>query len=259
MGVVGRYLCRFAKEWTLLAITGVDVIVFIITLFYPPENLPATCMRYLTIVVALVTYFIANLRIFAELEPKADIQLALRPEPSRVHYPLPAQAKNRSGEHPYLGKTGLPRLATLELRFDATNSGGEDGELVCEIDIENTELPPLLTLDYETRCNRRFSRVIPGGVERQLIPIGLGFVVTELFREFDFVQALKALSRDSYTIVVNYYTRHSKGTSKQRTIKVKGDFEFFCKALLYDWKQYGFDHLVHMYEFAEQPPSSESS
>jgi hypothetical protein len=251
MGVVKRYVFSLAKEWILLAITGIDIAVLIITLFYPPDNLPARYTRYLSIAVAVSAYFLANVRIFAELEPKANVHLVLRSDTPRLYYPRAAQAKHRSGEHPHLGKTGLPRFAMLELRFDAVNRGGEAGELVCELDIENSRLPALFAFDYQTRSNTTYLQTVGGGLERELVPIQLGFVVTEPWRDYDFAQALKSISRDTYVIVVRYHTRHSKGQSKGRTIRVEGNLEFFCKALLYDWGQYGFDHLVHAYEFSE--------
>ncbi|MDY7075352.1 MAG: hypothetical protein SXV54_00375 [Chloroflexota bacterium] len=252
MGVVKRYLFRLAKEWALLSITGIDIAVLVITLFYPPDNLPARHIRYLTIVVAVSAYFLANVKIFAELEPKANVDLVLSSGTPRLHYPQATQAKHHSDEHPHLGKTGLPRFAMLELRFDAVNRGDEAGELVCELDIKNSELPALFAFDYQTRSNTRYLRTVGGGVERELVPIQLGFVITEPWRDLDFVQALKLISRDTYVIVVRYYTRHSKGQSKERTIRVEGNLEFFCKALIYDWEQYGFEHLVHAYEFASE-------
>lgn len=249
MGVLKRYCASLAKKWVLLAITLIDIVVFFITLWYP-VSMPAKYTRYLTMAIAVAAYFLANVSIFAELEPKADIELVLRAEPRKLYYLQAAQSKDHSDEHPHLGKNGLPQFATLELRFDAVNHGDEKGEVVCDLDIENSVFPPLITLDYQTRINLRHTWEIGGG-EKRFVGICLGFVITEPWREYDFIRALKAANQEGYSIVFHYYVRHSKGYTRPRTICIEGTLEFFCKALLYDWKQYGFDHYVQYYEFAE--------
>ena len=127
----------------------------------------------------------------------------------------------------------------------------EIGELVYELDTRQSRLPPFLALSFHSYQKRRVTQRLMAGRHGDTVHFECLLVPVGPFLPGDFPNLLRVLDGDTWTIVLQYHTQHSRWTSPTRTLQYVGDFKRFCALLLWDWEEYGFDQQLRMYKLAD--------
>ncbi len=161
----------------------------------------------------------------------------------------PAFAKECKPSAYGFDEDGLPCWASLRVRFNVVNTGGERGELIWEIDPESTNLPDLFTLDEDKRERGRIVRPFPAGKfaprDECSVEWRLFVEITEQYQDPNlFASALRLL--DTYEVGLRYWTKDIDGISSNRYLPIRGNFQGYREKIIELWKYDGFNELAQL-------------
>ena len=246
--ILGYLDAVFFKSWHGVC-TFLDVLA-ILVLFRPDvvERLvsSSTCARVLGGSMLLASFLVANYSVYRRLfVDVADIRLTILEQnlsPGGSTRPPFEEIQVRTDG---FSEEGQPGWATLSARLQIENIGHESGRLAREVIESKTRLPSLFD------CSGMKIGLPSSGPYNARSSIRGYLVLAVRFTVDDpriFARQLKKLGKrwKRYRVTVRYWTERVGGCSRERKLRIKGDFGPFCEQVLKYWVDHGHGDLAEI-------------
>lgn len=240
----------FGETW-LKVLTIFDILGLI--LFFRPElaaflAIDVMLLRIVGGSVVLVSFVLANFSVYMKLSEKfsdqAYINLRIESNEFSPSHGSGASFANIKVNDYGFNATGMPDWGSLWCRIKIINIGYERGVLGWEIDEIKTKFPKLFDFHTARVSLTSPNLPVPGRTSRE----------TDLYIDIPFTQrdpilfakALKDLvkRKQSYQVVLRYWTVRLDDSKKYHELVIKGDFKNFYLKITKHWQNRHLQELI---------------
>ena len=249
-----KYFKELVNELVVVVLFIVDIVIFIISAVTQKFTLPSEFYW----IVAGIGFIIANIRIYTRLQKKieeyesqeANIKVRVLECKVIVKAPVLADEKRVQGSRSAdgLDDHGLPISHQLVAKVEIENTGIEQGTLVWELDLVESNLPEFFTI-YENAINGYFDddeKNVSLEIEGRDRYEGWWTLPLLLKEESPRLLAHKISNPADYRLLLHYKTKRIGGETFERIIVFDGDFTGYRDSLIKKWKARGLVDLVQV-------------